>query len=215
MIRRPPRSTLFPYTTLFRSDVLRERVLEGVPEYIHTVAEALKLALADRDEFYGDPGFARVPAVGLLSDGYAAERRKLIDPMVANNQPRAGDPWKFQPSSGTQRRRQPGAAGPPGHPERRSVRHARPGGRRGAAVQHVPLPRELSRPPPRARRAPDREPYRSGRRRGARPSRSSHRRRRSLHDGHGHGARRRGRRSRHALRRRRRAPPAVRDGLVT
>src|SRR3712207_7387968 len=25
MIRRPPRSTLFPYTTLFRSDVARER----------------------------------------------------------------------------------------------------------------------------------------------------------------------------------------------
>src|SRR2546422_1794395 len=27
MIRRPPRSTLFPYTTLFRSGVLEERVL--------------------------------------------------------------------------------------------------------------------------------------------------------------------------------------------
>src|SRR2546430_12348596 len=27
MIRRPPRSTLFPYTTLFRSRVVRERVL--------------------------------------------------------------------------------------------------------------------------------------------------------------------------------------------
>src|SRR3989454_2106407 len=27
MIRRPPRSTLFPYTTLFRSDVLSARVL--------------------------------------------------------------------------------------------------------------------------------------------------------------------------------------------
>src|SRR2546430_7459276 len=27
MIRRPPRSTLFPYTTLFRSDVNRDRVL--------------------------------------------------------------------------------------------------------------------------------------------------------------------------------------------
>src|SRR5437588_9730505 len=26
MIRRPPRSTLFPYTTLFRSDFARERV---------------------------------------------------------------------------------------------------------------------------------------------------------------------------------------------
>src|SRR5256885_10775588 len=31
MIRRPPRSTLFPYTTLFRSD---ERVLPGGTAYI-------------------------------------------------------------------------------------------------------------------------------------------------------------------------------------
>src|SRR5436190_18460344 len=32
MIRRPPRSTLFPYTTLFRSDRLVPRFhLEGVP----------------------------------------------------------------------------------------------------------------------------------------------------------------------------------------
>src|SRR2546427_5222997 len=30
MIRRPPRSTLFPYTTLFRSQVLSERLLEGL-----------------------------------------------------------------------------------------------------------------------------------------------------------------------------------------
>src|SRR3982750_4963177 len=30
MIRRPPRSTLFPYTTLFRSVVLREEVRSGV-----------------------------------------------------------------------------------------------------------------------------------------------------------------------------------------
>src|SRR2546422_3076824 len=29
MIRRPPRSTLFPYTTLFRSHQRRERVLVG------------------------------------------------------------------------------------------------------------------------------------------------------------------------------------------
>src|SRR3712207_8187641 len=29
MIRRPPRSTLFPYTTLFRSLVLRARVARG------------------------------------------------------------------------------------------------------------------------------------------------------------------------------------------
>src|SRR2546422_8572318 len=31
MIRRPPRSTLFPYTTLFRSGVLREPTLVGLP----------------------------------------------------------------------------------------------------------------------------------------------------------------------------------------
>src|SRR5438876_5025073 len=31
MIRRPPRSTLFPYTTLFRS-------LGGVPEHVHNLA---------------------------------------------------------------------------------------------------------------------------------------------------------------------------------
>src|SRR5260221_6714996 len=31
MIRRPPRSTLFPYTTLFRSDVLQEDIGENAP----------------------------------------------------------------------------------------------------------------------------------------------------------------------------------------
>src|SRR5258707_7807178 len=32
MIRRPPRSTLFPYTTLFRSGVVEQRGIELVPE---------------------------------------------------------------------------------------------------------------------------------------------------------------------------------------
>src|SRR3712207_7162711 len=32
MIRRPPRSTLFPYTTLFRSPKIRQALIAGVPE---------------------------------------------------------------------------------------------------------------------------------------------------------------------------------------
>jgi len=47
--------------------------------YLHHVVEALKLAYADRDTYYGDPAFAHVPAERLLSKEYAAERRSLID----------------------------------------------------------------------------------------------------------------------------------------
>jgi gamma-glutamyltranspeptidase/glutathione hydrolase len=48
--------------------------------YIHTLVEALKLAYADRDTYYGDPKFVKVPMERLLSQEYAAERRKLIGP---------------------------------------------------------------------------------------------------------------------------------------
>src|SRR5277367_5390217 len=46
--------------------------------YIHTLTEALKLAYADRDTYYGDPKFNKIPADVLLSKAYAAERRKQI-----------------------------------------------------------------------------------------------------------------------------------------
>ncbi|MGO9895823.1 MAG: gamma-glutamyltransferase family protein [Bryobacteraceae bacterium] len=46
--------------------------------YIHTLAEALKLAYADRDTYYGDPRFNRIPAERLLSKEYGAARAKLI-----------------------------------------------------------------------------------------------------------------------------------------
>ena len=50
----------------------------GTGEFIHTVTECAKLAFADREAWYGDPRQTDVPLAGLLSPGYAAERRKLV-----------------------------------------------------------------------------------------------------------------------------------------
>ena len=61
--------------------------------YIHTVVESLKLALADRDEYYGDPRFTSVPLTSLFSDEYTGLRRKLIDPENASILIRPGDPY--------------------------------------------------------------------------------------------------------------------------
>jgi gamma-glutamyltranspeptidase/glutathione hydrolase len=59
--------------------------------YLHTYLEAAKLAFADRERYYGDPQFVDVPLQRLLSDDYAAERRKLIDPRRASLEQRAGE----------------------------------------------------------------------------------------------------------------------------
>jgi gamma-glutamyltranspeptidase/glutathione hydrolase len=61
------------------------------PEYLHTVIEAVKLAFADRDQYYGDPKFSKIPEDILLSKSYAAARRKLIDPMHASLASRPGE----------------------------------------------------------------------------------------------------------------------------
>ena len=47
-------------------------------EFVHLVTEAMKLAYADREVYYGDPAFTEVPMDQLLSDAYNDERRKLI-----------------------------------------------------------------------------------------------------------------------------------------
>src|SRR6185437_16827017 len=47
-------------------------------EFIHTVVECAKLAFADREAYYGDPEFERIPLGALLDDGYNDVRRKLV-----------------------------------------------------------------------------------------------------------------------------------------
>src|ERR1700738_4381924 len=51
---------------------------QNTPDYIHHVTEALKLAFADREAYYGDPAMVEVPLATLISSEYATERRKLI-----------------------------------------------------------------------------------------------------------------------------------------
>jgi len=55
----------------------------GTEEYIHNLTEAMKLAYADRDAYYGDPNFTNVPADILLSKDYAKERYKMIGELAS------------------------------------------------------------------------------------------------------------------------------------
>ena len=63
----------------------------NTPAYIHALTEAIKLAAADRDAYYGDPRFVDVPMAALLDKDYAARRRALIRP---------GEAWAEMPAAG-------------------------------------------------------------------------------------------------------------------
>ena len=55
----------------------------GTAEGAHLLAEAMKIAFADRFEYMGDPAFVEVPVGALTDKGYAAARRGEIDPSQA------------------------------------------------------------------------------------------------------------------------------------
>lgn len=61
------------------------------PAYVHLVTEAMKLAFADRDRYYGDPRVVLVPMDALLSPAYAQDRRRTI---------RADRAWPEMPPAG-------------------------------------------------------------------------------------------------------------------
>lgn len=55
----------------------------GSPQALHLLAEAMKLAYADRAEYLGDPDFVAVPVRGLTSRAYADVQAARIDPARA------------------------------------------------------------------------------------------------------------------------------------
>ncbi len=65
--------------------------------YVHTIYQAMNLAFADRDFYYGDPYFAPAePIEGLLSKAYAKERTRLINAERNDPNIKPGDPYPFQ-----------------------------------------------------------------------------------------------------------------------
>ncbi len=67
-------------------------------ESIHLMVEAKKLAFIDRELYVADPEYVDVPVAGLIAKDYARERAKLIDPERAALDPKAGNPWPYQPA---------------------------------------------------------------------------------------------------------------------
>ncbi len=80
-----------------------ELVPETLSRSVHIVAEASRLAFADRALYLGDPEFVDVPVAALLDPAYLAERAALIDPSRALEEVTAGQPrrlaaWDYAPS---------------------------------------------------------------------------------------------------------------------
>ena len=74
------------------------------PEVVHWMAEAGRLAFADRALYLGDPAFVNVPVRGLMDPGYLKDRAALVNPDKSMGRAKAGDPpfqkteFRFTPS---------------------------------------------------------------------------------------------------------------------
>ncbi len=70
----------------------------GSAQSLHLMAESARLAYADRAEHLGDPGFIKVPQLGLLSKKYADTLATRIDPdrTTPSSQVKAGTPQTYE-----------------------------------------------------------------------------------------------------------------------
>ncbi|WP_316979685.1 gamma-glutamyltransferase [Shumkonia mesophila] len=71
-------------------------------EAVHLIAEASRLAFADRDTYIADPAFIPVPAAGMLDSGYLKLRAREISPTRSMGtafpgMPGTGGAWNFAP----------------------------------------------------------------------------------------------------------------------
>ena len=73
-------------------NILEGYQLSALPrdDALHYYLEASRYSFADRGAYLGDPGYVYVPLKGLLSEGYAAERRSLITQTAAREPGRTG-----------------------------------------------------------------------------------------------------------------------------
>ncbi|MGB8816591.1 MAG: gamma-glutamyltransferase [Rhizobiaceae bacterium] len=62
------------------------------PDAAHWMAEAERLAFADRAQYLADPDFVSVPVEGLLDVDYLKSRAALVDPARSMGTAKAGDP---------------------------------------------------------------------------------------------------------------------------
>ena len=76
----------------------------GSADALHVQVEAKKLAFADASRFFGDPAFVNVPLEGIISKGYAATRRALINMTAAAQTDSPGAPPGSRLGSGTTQR---------------------------------------------------------------------------------------------------------------
>ncbi|KFG70068.1 gamma-glutamyltransferase [Microvirga sp. BSC39] len=66
--------------------------LKPGPDAAHWLAEAGRLAYADRALFLADPAFVNVPVKGLTDPGYIKSRAALVDPNKSMGKAKPGDP---------------------------------------------------------------------------------------------------------------------------
>jgi gamma-glutamyltranspeptidase/glutathione hydrolase len=88
----------------FELDELKDDPVTG----IHLIADASRLAFADRDLYLGDKAFVDAPVAALLKPDYLAARAHLIDykkalPSVEAGRPTPAIAWNFAPAAASER----------------------------------------------------------------------------------------------------------------